>query len=108
MKVVAPMVRGQVAYDEVAVAAAGRVFSMHSGSDLVALFEDENTQAAPSEAGPAIWSDPEQFAELSERLQSLGADLTSTAASPEYTADVFAQIGQTCVACHEDYRVKRD
>lgn len=108
MKVLAPMVRGQTPHDGAAVAEAGRVFSMHSGQDLIDLFEDENTQAAPSEAGPAIWADPELFEDLAMRLETLGMELGNSAATPDETAMVFAQIGQTCVACHEDYRVKRD
>lgn len=108
MKVVAPMVRGQAEHDEAAVARAGGVFSAHAGTGLVALFADPMSAAAPSEAGPAIWDDPDGFTELALQLEVLGAELTASAASPADTAEVFARIGQTCIACHQDYRVKRD
>lgn len=107
MKSLAPIARGQADHDAAVVAAAGAVIAQHSGPDMVALFVD-GTGAHPSEASPRVWSEPDEFAALSSELNDLGAELIAAAASPTDTTDVFARIAQTCVACHEDYRIKRD
>ena len=107
MKSLAPIVRGEVAHDPQIVDAAGGVIVMHTGAGLVDLFV-QGTDAAPSEAGPAIWDDPDGFAALSDELAALGDALQDAAASSDETKALFAQIGQTCRDCHEDYRVERD
>lgn len=107
MKAVAPIVRGQVDHDAAVVAAAGAEIARHASPETVALFE-EGTDAAPSQASPAIWEDPEAFAALFDDLRRAGMALSDGAASPERTTQAFADIAQTCVACHEDFRIKRD
>ncbi|HEV7434387.1 MAG TPA: cytochrome c [Pseudorhizobium sp.] len=61
-----------------------------------------------TEAAPAIWENPEDFREKSEKLAGV-AD-TLLAAMPTDQAGVgsaMKALGATCGDCHETYRLKR-
>ena len=96
----------------------------HAGQNMTNLFpEGELTH---SEARPEIWEDWEKFAKLAERLAIqaegllLAAKNQKTGARPGSAAtlaledyaqmgpdEVFKHIGQTCGACHKDFRLKK-
>ncbi len=67
MKKLAPMMRGQTAYDPVAVRAAAETMIAHAGSSMTELFP-EGSNGKPSEALNAIWEDWDEFAALAEAL----------------------------------------
>lgn len=68
MKELAPMMQGQVTYDELAVRDAAMILQSHAGENLAQLFPEEpvpQTSFAKSE----IWTDWDQFKALSEDLR---------------------------------------
>lgn len=107
MKAIAPMVRDQVAFDPARVRETAAVLQANAGREMVDLFVD-GTGAAPSEAAPAVWDQPARFAELADVLADQGATLDVIADDKTVVQRVFREIGQTCSACHEVYRIKRD
>jgi len=68
MKVLTPMMRGQVDYDADVVRERAGDISRHAGEALTKLFPEGST-AKPSEAKPEIWQDWEGFSALAEQLR---------------------------------------
>ncbi|HSK40213.1 MAG TPA: cytochrome c [Arenibaculum sp.] len=62
-----------------------------------------------SEALPAIWERWADFEAVAGRLESTSAELVTTAQEGERTsiARQFAAVGQSCGACHNDFRIKK-
>lgn len=82
MKSLAPMMRGEVEYDADKVRDGAEVIQKHAGQDgLVRLFP-EGTGDMPSVASPAVWSSPEEFAELAETLAVYAEGLALAADNP--------------------------
>lgn len=78
LKGLAPMMQGQVPYDEQAVRDAAAVLQSHAGSTILGLFPEEAIPAT-SYAKPEIWSDWPRFEALSEelRLYAEGLDIAA-------------------------------
>lgn len=78
MKGLAPMMQGQVPYDELAVRDAATVLQSHAGDNMARLFPEEPIPAS-SFAKPEIWSDWARFDALSEelRLYAEGLDIAA-------------------------------
>lgn len=78
MKDLAPMMQGQVPYDEWAVRDAATVLQSHAGKNMAGLFREEPIPAS-SYAKPEIWSDWARFEALSEelRLYAEGLDIAA-------------------------------
>lgn len=82
MKSLAPMMRGELEYDADKVREGAAVIQKHAGQDgLVRLFP-EGTGDMPSVASPAVWSSPEEFAELAETLAVYAEGLALAADNP--------------------------
>ncbi|GHB47987.1 hypothetical protein GCM10007094_41640 [Pseudovibrio japonicus] len=67
MKSLAGMMRGDSTYDAETVRNSAAVLQSHSGEALTALFPKDSI-SGPSEALPAIWSNWQEFEDLSEKL----------------------------------------
>jgi len=108
MKSVGQMIRGQAAYDSAAVMEAADRMQAHSGQAMTALFP-ENSLASPSEATGAIWQNWSDF-EIKAGALEAAAGTLKLAASADRGAvrAAFGQVAQTCKACHEKYREKKD
>ncbi len=78
VKSIAPMMRGEIAYDADVVRQAAQTFSTHSGEAMTSLFT-EGTGGAPSEAKDAIWTKWEEFSELAERLGVISEGMVGAA-----------------------------
>ena len=78
MKGLAPMMQGQVPYDEQAVRDAAAVLQSHASGNLTGLFPEEPIPAT-SYAKPEIWSDWARFEALSEdlRIYAEGLDISA-------------------------------
>ena len=63
-----------------------------------------------TEALPAIWENPEGFAEAVMNFQTAAAELDTIAASGDMEAfqTQLRATGGTCGACHDDFRVDDD
>lgn len=81
VKAIAPMMRGEVAYDADAVRAASQSFIDHAGTAMTDLFP-EGTGGMPSMATDTVWTDGEEFAELAARLGEYGEGLALASVNP--------------------------
>ncbi|MFA3920677.1 c-type cytochrome [Ruegeria hyattellae] len=68
MRVLTPMMRGQVDYDAAVVRERSEDISRHAGEALTRLFP-EGSLDAPSEAKPEIWQDWDAFSAMAEKLR---------------------------------------
>lgn len=68
MRSLAPMMQGAAPYDEAEVRKQAGVLLKHSGDTMTKLFPEEPIPKA-SYAQPAIWTDWDSFAELSDELK---------------------------------------
>ncbi len=72
------------------------------------LFAAETAQGE-TDALPAIWAQPVQFAERMSSFQAAAANFQQVANSDASAAQVgraFLQMAQTCRNCHDDYRAR--
>ncbi|MXU64527.1 cytochrome c [Oceanomicrobium pacificus] len=132
MKAMAPMAQGNAPVQPRAVAELAALLRENGGAALVAQFP-EGSIDHPSEARETIWDDPERFAALADSLTVLADELDrlaglsdipvtrtmATLPAPAELAnsrgqmanaslgDLFVQIGRSCIACHEDFRIKK-
>jgi cytochrome c556 len=105
MKSLATMAKSDAAMDSIIIQTAAQTILDHSGQNLTKLFPAGSTKH--SEATPLVWSQSDEFTELSEKLSELGKSLTDVSDKPELLTRV-KELGATCTACHADYRQKTD
>lgn len=108
LKSVNAMLRGTATMDLSAIQAAMEDIAMMS-NHLPDMFP-EGTDAAPSEAGPMIWTDPEGFKALFEEMGTAATIMAASAESNDTAAlgPAFGAVAKTCKGCHSDYRINRD
>ncbi|WP_377513406.1 c-type cytochrome [Octadecabacter sp. R77987] len=85
VKALAPMMRGETAYDADAVRIAAATFTSHAGESMTALFP-EGTGGSPSAAKDAVWEDWDEFVSLAEQLATYSAGLALAADNPPIMA----------------------
>ncbi|MBV1927240.1 MAG: cytochrome c [Rhodobacteraceae bacterium] len=78
MKALAPMMRGEVAYDAQAVRDGGKQIGSHAGEAMTKRFP-QGSGGKPSEAKDAIWENWEEFAALAEQLHAYSEGLALAA-----------------------------
>ena len=81
VKVIAPMMRGETAYDASAVRAAAETIGSHAGADLTRLFP-EGSGGKPSESKDTVWSNWNEFTEMAEQLEVYAEGLARAADNP--------------------------
>lgn len=74
----APMMRGEIAYDEAAVRDGAAALMAHSGATMTALFPEGGEMTA-SFAKPEIWAEWDEFERLSAELYLYAAGLSAAA-----------------------------
>lgn len=113
MKDLGQMVQGKVPYDADRMQARARDLAGHGGVAMTDLFPADSIMG-PSEALPAIWRDWDRFQSIAMDLTTSANALAETVAAnpgPEAAparAAAFAAVGQTCKACHADFRIKKN
>lgn len=105
MKIMAGMVRGQVAYDPETFRAAATVLFEHSGEAMTVLFPTDSLDS-PTEARAEIWADWDRFAGLASDLEIRAVEVAN-ASGAELPLEAFNNMAQTCSACHQEYRIKK-
>ena len=89
------------------VAALARTIQAHSGSALTDRFP-KGSLPHVSEAAPLIWTDWGRFTAISDRLLDASKRMEANAATAGFDLGAYiAEIGATCSACHEDFRIKK-
>ena len=84
---------------------------VHAGA-LAALAEITPTLFPPgsggldSEALPAIWENPEDFAKRVDAFREAAANLNDVARKGGALGPAVKQTGQTCKGCHDQYRAE--
>lgn len=107
MGVLSGMAKGDIAYDEAAASAAGANIETLSKYTLPALFIPGTSpdDGVETEALPAIWANPEDFATKFAGLQEAAAGAgAAVAGGQESIGPVVQKLGGACKACHDDYR----
>jgi cytochrome c556 len=100
-KALGDMVQGKTAFDP-ARAAAAQAALTEAAARIPALFEARETDPK-SEALPAVWEDWSGFVADAEAMEVAARGLQT--GSAQSLRDSFAALGQSCRACHEDYRL---
>jgi len=105
--VIGGMVKGQRPYDQAEAVKRAQTVALVSGLPWEAFGKGTET-GHDTRALPEIWSQPDKFKSLQERLQSETAKLVQAAKSGDQ-GQLKAQFGATakaCAACHDDFRAK--
>ncbi|MDP0929152.1 cytochrome c [Paracoccus onubensis] len=103
------MAKGEIEYDEASASRAAANIEALGGYDPSGLFPEGTAEgeADDSEALPAIWDNPEDFA---QKFADLGEAATGAGEAvkggQENLGPVLQKLGGTCKACHDDYRQK--
>lgn len=98
-KTLSQIAKGQ---GDIAAAAAARATLIAEAARIDALFQAPETDPK-TEARPAIWENYADFVEKAEALRVAAEALDP--ASPATIGAGLPAIGQTCRACHGDYRI---
>lgn len=130
LKSLVPMIKKERPYDPQAVRDVATLLQSHAGQNMLELFPEGSLQT-PTEARPEIWTNWDDFSRHAMRLSvlarglALSADtglgapgsatqttITGTSTAQEIEAlpvpVVLNAIGENCLACHTDYRIKTD
>lgn len=103
------MAKGEIEYDEAAASTAAANIEALSVYDVSGLFVEGTSvdDTDDSEALPAIWENPEDFAKKYAGLAEAAAGAgEAVKGGQENVGPVLQKLGGTCKACHDDYRVK--
>jgi len=86
---------------------AAKVLQSHSGDEMTARFP-EGSLPKVSEASPAIWTDWDRFSEIAQDLHTEAIRLDqATAVDALDLGEFVTRLGETCSACHKDFRIKK-
>lgn len=102
MKALGAVAKGQTSFDSALVSAKGAGLAQHA-ADIEDLFEAPASDPK-SEAKQEIWSEWSKFLAQAEDMRRAANTLTGVTGQSEFEV-AFRALGQTCTACHEDYRV---
>lgn len=100
------VVKGERPYDKAAVEADAAIVEVMSKLPWPAF--TPGSDLANSKAKPEIWKEQDKFKAASEKMQSEVGKLSSAAKSGDLNAikTAFGAAGQSCKACHDDFRKK--
>ena len=108
MGTLAGTAKGEIPYDEAAVtAAASNIEALSRYNTLSALFIPGTAPAdgKETEALPAVWEKPEEFAKQYAALQEAAAGAgAAVAGGQDKIGPVLQKLGGACKACHDDFR----
>lgn len=102
---VGAMVNGRAPYDAAAAAANVEIAASMSRLPFIA-FVDGTTGSSKGEASAKIWSDRAKFDAGAKSLQDEMAKLVAASKANNLDAlkAAFGPVGQSCKACHDDFR----
>jgi cytochrome c556 len=103
---ISAVVKGEKPYDNAAVAADAALVETLSTLPWSAFPADSET--SDSKARPEIWKEQDKFKSAAEKMQTEVAKLSTAAKSGDLAAikTAFGAAGQSCKACHDDFRRK--
>lgn len=101
------MAKGDIEYDEAAAVTAAANIEALSQYDLAVLFVQDSAtgEVDDSEALPAIWDKPEQFAAEQASFREAAAGASEAVKGGQASiGPVLQKLGSSCKACHDDFR----
>jgi cytochrome c556 len=104
MKVLGGMVKGTTPFDASIVEAKGNSLALHA-SKIAPMFEDQ-ARDPKSEALDSIWTDWDGFVADADAMEA-AAIAVAQVKSADGLATAFSDLGKSCTACHQDYRIKK-
>lgn len=105
MKAISDMFRGRMPYKSDEVTWRADRIKAH-GRDFERLFPS-GSNSGPSEASPRIWSEWSRFMGQSADMTAAARRLMEAARKEAAARTAFGALGQTCRACHDDYRLEK-
>lgn len=94
------------AYDPAAIHAEAASIRRHAGAALTKFYPPGSLHP-PSEASAAVWQDQTTF-KAAAALMGKRALALENAPSPKGAKVAFAELLQSCAACHKRFRKKRN
>ena len=103
---VGAVVKGEKPYDKAALEADAAVIEMMAKLPWNAFPPSSDT--AHSKARAEIWKEPQKFQAAAEKLQAEATKLSAAAKAGDLVSvkSAFGAVGQSCKACHDNYRNK--
>lgn len=101
-KVLGQMARGSLAFDVDRARMAAQDIAKHA-AETPALFRAKEDDPK-SEALPVIWETFDDFTAKSKDLEDVAKALAASVASVDDVRGAMKGLGDTCKACHQDYR----
>ena len=100
------MVSGKVPFDAKAVQANADLVATLAKLPWSAFIDDSDK--GDTNARPEAWSQPDKFKAASQKLEDATANLAAVAktGNPDAIKAAFSATGDTCKACHDDFRKK--
>lgn len=109
-KIKAHAIDGSVAYDEKQVAAAANAIAAVANSGMSALYsrDSANDRAENTRLKPNFFEEPMKVQEIAVSFVREANKLQEEAAGGDKAAVArqFAKVGETCKACHDNFRAK--
>jgi cytochrome c556 len=100
------IVKGEKPYDKAAVESDAAIVEVMSKLPWLAFAPGSDT--SDSKAKPEIWKEQDKFKAAAEKMQSEVSKLNAAAKSGDLNQikTAFGAAGQSCKACHDNYRNK--
>ncbi|MFC3607608.1 c-type cytochrome [Stutzerimonas tarimensis] len=111
-KIKAQVIDGSVEYDPLQVQAAANAIAAISNSGMGALFSPGSSRAEMGEITalrPEFFQNLDEAGRLGRNFNVAANNLASEAASGDQARirRAFGEVGQTCKACHDEFRFSR-
>lgn len=103
MKVLAQMAKGETGFDAEKAGMAASMVAMKAAEIPSAFMANETDPK--SEAKPVIWQEFDDFTKKAMATEAAAA--AADVSTLEALRVSLGQIGGTCKACHDDYRIKK-
>jgi cytochrome c556 len=105
MKAISDMLRGRVVFKADEVQWWADRIRAH-GRDFARLCPEDSNKA-PSEASPRIWSEWLRFLRRSQDMTAAAGALMKAANREAAARMAFGELAQACRSCHDDYRLDK-
>jgi cytochrome c556 len=100
------VVKGEKPYDKATVEADAAIVDMMAKLPWQAF--GPGTDAGDTKAQPDIWKEQDKFKAAADKLQTEAGKLAAASKAGDLNAvkAAFGAVGQSCKACHDEYRKK--
>jgi cytochrome c556 len=108
IKSIAAMVKAEAEFDAAAAEMSARMIARHA-SEMPALFP-EGSLDKPTEALPVIWARWDDFTGIAKQMEADAMALAEASRSASSAEDILphlAEVGKSCKACHQDFRLAK-